>query len=377
MAYRKTIVVLGATGHFGARIVRRLLREPGANLVIASRSASDAAALAESLARPSAASVTSCALDARDPRLAQQLADLRAGFVLHCAGPYQGQDYSVAKACIQAGCHYADLADGRDFVAGFETMATAADSAGVLLVTGASTLPGLSSAVVADMLPRFSRLTAIATCIAPAHRTPRGPGTIAAVLSYCGAPFKVLENGMWVDRYGWQDLRRQSLPGLGKRFSAACDVPDLELFPRWQPTLRSATFHAALEAPWEHFALWFMAALRRAGLIRNMRSWVPRAARIGRGLERFGSDAGGMTMTLIGDDASGTPLTCTWVAKACRNHGPEIPCSPALVLARRFLRDNLPGTGARPCLGLVTLAELEQELSGFDIRFDRFEGAPS
>jgi len=39
--------------------------------------------------------------------------------VIHCAGPFQSQDYRVALAAMAAGAHYLDLADGRQFVARF------------------------------------------------------------------------------------------------------------------------------------------------------------------------------------------------------------------------------------------------------------------
>ena len=45
----KTIVVIGATGHFGARICRRLLGEPNIRLIVTSRSASRAESFSREL----------------------------------------------------------------------------------------------------------------------------------------------------------------------------------------------------------------------------------------------------------------------------------------------------------------------------------------
>jgi hypothetical protein len=36
--------------------------------------------------------------------------------VVHAAGPFQGQDYSVAELCIRHRVHYVDLADDSAFV---------------------------------------------------------------------------------------------------------------------------------------------------------------------------------------------------------------------------------------------------------------------
>ena len=266
----KTVVVLGGTGHFGARICRRIVTEPDIRLIVAGRNPAHAESLVAELRHGEhECTVDAAALDQDSAAFASDLHQLTPDVVIHTAGPYQGQDYSVARACIECGCHYVDLSDGREFVAGFSQLDKAAADKGVLLVTGTSTLPGISSAVVKEVESEFAAIEQIATTIAPAHRTPRGLGTVRAVLSYCGQPFSVLENGVHVRRHGWQDLRVYCNPFLGVRLSAACDVPDLALFPDRIPSLRSATFHAALEAWWEHIALWLMAWLSRARLVED------------------------------------------------------------------------------------------------------------
>ena len=47
--------------------------------------------------------------------------------VVHAAGPFQGQDYSVAECCIrQRQLHYLDLADDAAFVQGIDRLHDAA-----------------------------------------------------------------------------------------------------------------------------------------------------------------------------------------------------------------------------------------------------------
>jgi hypothetical protein len=177
------VVVLGGYGNFGARISRALAGDAAVDLVVAGRDLARARAFAVPLGAGAAA------LDTTHAGLADQLASLGAQLVIHTAGPFQGQDYAVARAAVAAACHYIDLADGRRFVCDF---APALDRlfrhAKRSAVTGASTVPALSSAVVDALRPRFARLDAIDFCIAPAQQAPRGPATIAGVLSYCGAP---------------------------------------------------------------------------------------------------------------------------------------------------------------------------------------------
>lgn len=362
------VVVIGGTGHFGARICRRIVAEAGIQLVVTSRAQDNAAELVKELqAHCPDASVRAARLDQGSASFSADLESLAPDIVVHTAGPYQGQDYRVADACIDCGCHYIDLADGRAFVEGFSRLNESALRRGVLLVSGASTLPGLSSAVIDSLKDQFDEIHTIDISIAPGHRTPRGLGTIAAVLSYCGKPFRVLADGRWVTAYGWQDLRTQRYPVLGTRLSGACDVPDLGLLPDYVAGVRTVTFHAALEAPWEQLALWLMAWLTRLRVVADWSRFAPAFKRLGKRLMRFGSDRGGMHVRLTGIDKDRNRLVRTWYLTAGQNHGPEIPCTPALILTRKLARNQISKRGAFACLGVVSLAEFEDEVRDLDI----------
>jgi len=318
----------------------------------------------------SAANVEAASLDQLSPSFETDLLSLRPDIVLHTAGPYQDQDYRVARACIDCGSHYVDLADGRKFVDGITELEQAALGRRVLVVSGASTLPGLSSAVIDHFKEEFARLKSIEISIAPAHQTPRGSGTIAAVLSYCGRPFQVLEKGNWVTRYGWQNFKWKKYPLLGRRLSAACDVPDLSLLPGYVPESETVTFHAALEAWWEQAGLWLMAWMTRVGLVRNWAGLTGSFQSLSDRLVKFGSDTGGMHMRLTGIDQNKKMKKIDWYLTARKNHGPEIPVSPALVLVRKLARKDIELRGAFPCLGLVNLPEFMEEVSNLDISWE-------
>ena len=372
MPVRARVVVFGGTGHFGSRISRRLARKPGLDIVVTSRSLASAQTLATEIRRDQpAARVTAAQLDQDGPDLQRQLAELEATLVIHTAGPYQAQDYRVAEACIACGCHYVDLADGRGFVAGFERLDERARQAGITLVTGASTLPGVSGAVVDEYRDRFDQIREVAISIAPAHRTPRGMGTIEAVLSYCGTPFLTWAGGAWRTVHGWQDLRMQRYRALGRRLSGACDVPDLALFPDYIPGVQTVSFHAALEAPWEQLGLWSMAWLSRWGIVRDWTGFAGTFSRLSQRLMRFGSERGGMHVRLAGTDRLGQAQRIDWHLIAEDNHGPEIPCTPAIVTALRIIERGLVAPGAHPCLGLFGVKDLMNELRDFQVRIEQ------
>jgi hypothetical protein len=48
-------------------------------------------------------------------------------------------------------------------------------------------------------------------------------------------------------------------------------------------------------------------------------------------------------------------------------HGPNIPCMPAIILARRIAASRVLDPGARPCLDLIDLEELLGSIAHLDI----------
>jgi hypothetical protein len=367
----KRIIIIGGTGHFGGRICRRFVAQVGAELTITSRSLASAQSFVDELvAAGSATKIQAAALDQSSPDFESDLQSLRPDIVIHTAGPYQGQDYRVAKACIRAGSHYIDLADGREFVSGFAALDSDAKHNKLLLVSGASTLPGLSSVVIDSLRERFDAIEKIEISIAPAHQTPRGKSTISAVLSYCGKPVPMLIDGKWETKHGWQDLRRHRYPDFGMRLSGACDVPDLELLPTYVDGVDTVTFHAALESKLEQITLWTMGWMTRASIVRKWDSFVPLFQSISDRLIGFGSVVGGMHIEISGRSRDNKPLSLTWNLVARQNHGPEIPCTPALILARKLLADEISTRGAVPCLGMFSLSDFASELSDFDVQWE-------
>ncbi|HKE93114.1 MAG TPA: saccharopine dehydrogenase NADP-binding domain-containing protein [Povalibacter sp.] len=364
-AYR--ILILGGYGHFGARIAQALVAHAGAHLIVAGRDLARAQASANGLAQRGPASAEGACVDAGDPQLTTILRSLAIDLVIHTAGPFQQQSYHVAQACIDAGAHYVDLADGRQFVAGIVDLDAAARGRGVLIVSGASTVPALSAAVIDHYRDRFAAITDIAVGITPGNRTPRGLSTVESVLSYCGKPLQRWQNGRWQRVYGWQDLHRVRYPRLGWRWFATCDVPDLALFPQRYGASGSVRFHAGLELAVIQFSLWLMSWLSRWRLVS---SWLPAAPALKHASEwvmGWGSDAGGMHVDIAGRDTDGRQRTLRWILTAFRGHGPQIPCVAAIVIARKLMHGELSTSGATPCLDLMTLAEFDATVQGLDI----------
>lgn len=352
------IVVLGGHGNFGARICRALASD-AVEVIAASRDPQQGHRRAGL-----GANIGQARLDCFDARFSEALRALAPGLVIHCVGPFQRQDYRVAQAALAAGAHYIDLADGRAFVAGFadgvDALARRADR---LAVSGASTLPALSSAAIDHLGRDFSTLERIELCIAPAQRAPRGAATLRAVFSYLGEPFPWLVDGRWITAHGWLELQRVAIGDLQPRWAAACDVPDLALLPTRYPQLRTVQFRAALELGLQHFFLAALALLRRFGVPLPIERWLPVLDRTATWLNRFGSERGGMLVRVAGSDPHGYWRERSWSVIADGNHGPEIPCMAAILLARRLARGELTLRGAMPCMGLLTLDDFAPEFA--------------
>lgn len=361
-------LVLGGYGNFGARIARGLAGDPAIQLLIGGRDGRQAAALAESLG------ATPLVIDATSPDLAATLRREDIGLVIHSAGPFQAQAYNVALAAAEAGAHYIDLADGRRFVCDFQAALDARyRSAGRRAVCGASTVPGLSTAVIDQLCAGWQQITSIDTCIAPAQTAPRGIATLQAVLSYCGEPIDVWQQGRWVAQPGWARPVAVHFARMKPRLGALCDIPDLELLPQRHPGVRDVMFRAALELSLAQRGFAWLAALRQAGLIHRPQRWARLLLKAGDWMNPFGSDVGGMVLRVQGLDAEGRPRQRAWHITAGDDHGPEIPCMAAILLARRWAHGAAPEPGAGPCAGLLSLDDFAPEFARWGMQTDVVE----
>ena len=206
MAFR--VVVLGGYGQFGGRIAQTLAGDDGIEVVVAGRDAARAAEVAAAIARECGRRVEFAAIDVLSREIAPRLRQLEPSLVVHAGGPFPPRDHTVARAALSVGAHYVDLADARAFVCGIRDIDDAARSRDRLVVSGASSVPGLSSAVVDAFAHEFDALASIDFGISPGNRTPNGSATIAAITSYVGKRFGVWHEGAWQPAYGWQRLRR-------------------------------------------------------------------------------------------------------------------------------------------------------------------------
>ena len=362
MAVRK-VLILGGYGNFGKRIAESLSAIKGITIVIAGRSIKKAEALCEALSEKGAlAELSAIAIDIHSTQFLYQLKTLAPDLVIHTGGPFQGQDYCVAKACIDIRSHYIDLADDRRFVCDITNLNDQAKDKNVLIVSGASSVPGLSSTVIDQFVNQFSSLEEIDFAIAPGNQAERGEATVRGILSYTGHPFKVLNDGQWVNRYGWMSARRLNFGKvIGRRWLANIDIPDLELLPKRYKGVKTVSFQAGLELPLLHLGMVFMALLAKIGLIKDWSIFTRLIFNASEIFKRLGTDTGGMQIDLKGFDENNKPKAVKWILVAEKGIGPYIPTLSAIILAKKLIAGSIDARGASPCLGMYTLQEFDEE----------------
>ena len=139
-----------------------------------------------------------------------------------------------------------------------------------------------------------------------------GPCNHAIDPGHAGSPLHVPAGAGTATVHGWQRLQRLHIPGLGGRWLGACETPDLELFPRRYPGLRSVQVFAALEVGAFHLGLWGLSWMVRAGLLRRPERLAAPLLALKRAMRVLGSDVGGMAVTLKGASRSGGRKRIEW-----------------------------------------------------------------
>jgi hypothetical protein len=359
-----TVLVLGGYGFFGHRICASLAGVPSIRLLVGGRHRDRAL---ETTRQLGLATEQALAIDADQSDFGRLLRASGAEILVHTAGPFQHQDYRVARAAIEAGCHYIDLADGRQFVAGIGALDDAARKRDVSVISGASSVPVLSSAVVDRYQPQFARLESIEVAISSGARAP-GLATVQGIFGYAGRPFQYWSNGGWATAHGWLGLRRHRFPQpVGSRWLSRCDVPDLVLFPSRYPDVTSVSFEAGFASDLGHLVVWTLARLVKARVLPSASPFAAPLNRLSRWIELVVSDKGGMFVRLKGLGHGGKPLQITWNLIAQNNHGPHIPCGAAVALTQKICSNVRPPSGAMPCMGLLSVEEYLAALPGLDL----------
>lgn len=363
------ILIVGGYGIFGGRLVDLLRHEPRLTLLVAGRSL--AAAERFCAARPnSAARLVPTRIDRADDEAAV-LESARANLVVDASGPFQAygaRGYGLIEQCIRLGVNYLDLADGAQFVDGVAQFDAAAKAAGVYVLSGVSSFPVLTAAVVRRLSADMASVESITGGIAPSPFAGVGANVVRAIASYAGQAIAIRQSGSAVTAHAFTESRRFviAVPGhvpLTRRRFSLVDVPDLRALPTQWPEVAQVWMGAAPAPPVLHAALRAFAWLVRLRLLPTL-VWMAPAMHFVIRHVRWGEHRGGMFVEVQGRTGDGNAVARTWHLLAEGDDGPLIPCMAVEAIVRKALLGDPPPAGARAALRDV-------ELSAYDELFTR------
>ncbi len=364
---RPHVLIVGGAGVFGSRLARLLARRRAFRISLGGRTESRVLALQRELRLVDEQGEFSFVHIDRDRIGIERLREIGCQVVVDCAGPFDKGRMELIEAAIGARCHYVDLADNRAFVASVGRFDSAARAVAVAVISGASTTPALSAAVVDAATQAWLALDSIDVAVVPGNRTERGKAVVESVLGWVGQRVRVFREGAWEVGRGWTGGRGVTLEGLKPRRAFLADVPDLDMLPaRFRPRVR-AQFDAGLELGVLNWLIGLAGTVVRLGILPSARVFAGIGLAVANALERFGTNEGGMLVEVAGQDARGEPRVVRWSLVAKDGQGPYVPVLPAAALVEALALGHGVRAGARPAAGLVKLDDIRPWLDGLSI----------
>ncbi len=358
------ILIVGGYGIFGGRLVELLEDDGRFTLLVAGRSLSRANEYCARRSRSSAKLIPT--LFDRSSDDVQQLKLLNPTVVVDASGPFQAYGshaYRLIEHCIECGIHYLDLADGSDFVAGVAKFDAAARSASVYVLSGVSSFPVLTAAVVRRLSTGISRIQSIRGGIAPSPYAGVGLNVIRAIGSYAGQRISLKQQGEVTTGYPFTQFSQFviAVPGrvpLERRRFSLVEVPDLRTLAEMWPHATDVWMGAAPVPSPLHWALTVFAWLVRCRILPSL-SWMARVMHFVTNHVRWGEHRGGMFVEVRGEDPDGAPVLREWHLLAEGDDGPLIPCMAVEAILRKALTGDMPPAGARTAISDVDLSAYE------------------
>ena len=360
------ILILGGYGTFGGRLAYLLAEDERLILLIAGRSIQKARKFCEGL--PSGAQKVPVFFD-QNGNVEAQIQEINPNIVVDAMGPFQiyGDDpYRVVKACLANAVDYMDLADGSDFVKGIRQFDREAKAKNIYVLSGVSSFPVLTAAVVRKLSYDMTCVNTIKGGIAPSPYAGVGLNVIRAIASYAGKPLPLVRNGKPATGYALTETMRYTIcpPGclpLNNTLFSLVDVPDLKVLPELWPELDSVWLGAGPVPEVLHRMLMGLSWLVR---LRILPSLLPFASlfHFVTNTVRWGEHRGGMFVSVEGTNQGGKRIERSWHLLAEGGDGPLIPSMAVQALILHCLAGKKPSAGARP-------ATQELEVSDYDAIF--------
>jgi hypothetical protein len=332
----KRVIVFGGYGTFGTHVCRELARLE-VPITVAGRDR----ARAEQFARGLGAAHSAVAADVT--RLESCREALRGhGVAVNCAGPFGSFDATLLEACLEAGCHYADIADDRRYARLVREHGERFKQCDLAAAYGCSSLPAISGALGlllgegASAVPERARVTLFV-----GNNNPKGNAAVHSLLAELGRPIAAPQGTL----QGFRDPEVVALPQpFGRRTVFNFESPDFDLLPRLLG-VHSVSVKLGFEL---RLVTWGFALLARLGS-----GYGDRTAGVlelpGRLLRPIGCSGGAVMTELFYPDGSSRSA-----AVAGQRDGQRMAALPCALVARALADGSATIRGAATayeCLG--------------------------
>jgi hypothetical protein len=357
------ILILGGYGTFGGRLAYLLAEHKRLTLLIAGRSIQKAKKFCEGLS--TGAQKVPVFFD-RNANVEAQIRKINPNIVVDAMGPFQAyrdDPYRVVKACLANGVDYMDLADGSDFVKGIRQFDQEAKAKHIYVLSGVSSFPVLTAAVVRKLSYDMTCVSSIKGGIAPSPYAGVGLNVIRAIASYAGKPLSLIRNGKPVTGYALTETMRYTIcpPGylpLNNTLFSLVDVPDLKVLPELWPEVDSVWLGAGPVPEILHRMLIGLSWLVRWRVLPSLLpfAWLFHFVT---NTVRWGEHRGGMFVSVEGTNQGGERIERSWQLLAEGGDGPLIPSMAVQALILHCLNGRKPSVGARPATQELEVSDYE------------------
>jgi hypothetical protein len=311
----KRVIVLGGSGHFGRKAADELLRLDVPVQTAARRAPAD------------------LQIDANNPatiRAALRPDDL----VVDTAGPFHTRSTALVEAAIDIGFDVIDINDDLQYAEAMLALAPRIESAGIHVLSSASTVSAVAAAVVRHS--GIARPRSVTACLVPASRRTANTGAALSLLRCVGGRVRAFCDGRLQDFPGWSYPRRFDMPPpLGTICGRLFESADAFYLPRIWPSLRDVAMYVDTNTPGANTVLRAAArwpAVRR--LLERQVDWSTRLART------FGSSSGGIGYEI--EDGAGRVTRCAIVSA---KNSFLAAIAPAVLAAQAIAEDRFAARG--------------------------------
>lgn len=333
-----SILVIGGTGVFGSLIVDELLASPLKFHVSAA-------------ARGSGAVNKSRRIDGRHAFVTLDLNDTLAlqrtvtghAIVILAAGPFQQIGAEVALASTRAGAHFIDINDSPAYHARLVGVAGGLKATGRAVLSGMSSLPGISVPLFCAIKDGFDTIEAIEIALFIGNANKKGPAAVHSALENLTTPVTVWRGGKKRSTMGWTQKALHPFPypiGAVPAYSLASPDP---LILAEIAAFQDLAVKVGFESRTVRGLFTLLHGVAHLGWYATVKRFIDTARPLWNLTGRLGTERGCVSVVVRGR-RNGEP-TNRQAALVAAESGQRLAALPSILAAEALARGTVRGTG--------------------------------